>query len=132
MLRINVIEPSVELYISTCSDFVNPRVSAQRIPNKRVSVPRPSPRLWEHILGKSPLRLVVKRRWNGTDSFVDCLECGHESQIQFVEFAWDEHGHIQKVLPTAKRRRCQECRRLLASPRKPMQSELPSPKRRIA
>jgi hypothetical protein len=59
---------------------------------------------------KSPLRLIVKRTWHTPDSFTDTLACGHESQLQFLDFAWDEQGHVQRIQPTAKRRRCQQCK----------------------
>jgi hypothetical protein len=66
----------------------------------------------ERLLGKSPLRLVLKR----TELFKGCwqetLECGHEV-TSFQEFAWDSESRLIPFEPAAKRRRCQKCKPLI-------------------
>jgi hypothetical protein len=78
------------------------------------------PSLVEALLGKSPLRLIVSRRWHDLNSFTDLLECGHESW-QFADFVWED-GHPITLQPTAKRRRCQECAALLLGQKKAVKS----------
>jgi hypothetical protein len=60
--------------------------------------------------GKSPLRLIAKRTWHSQDCFTDTLECGHESPLQFTSFGYVEDQYIHRIAPTAKRRRCQQCK----------------------
>jgi hypothetical protein len=60
--------------------------------------------------GKSPLRLIAKRTWHSQDCFTDTLECGHESSLQFTSFGYVEDQYIHRIAPTAKRRRCQQCK----------------------
>lgn len=102
----------VPLYISTCSEFVKDFPAAFRGFPLRATVPVP-PELRERLLGKdtkSPLRLVVGRRWQNLDSFHDLLECGHESSLQFTSFGYIEDQYLHRIPPTAKRRRCQQCK----------------------
>jgi len=65
----------------------------------------------EHILGKSPLRLVARRSLVSKGVWSETLECGHEITT-FQEFLWDEKSHLIMLEPTAKRRRCSECKEL--------------------
>ena len=61
-------------------------------------------------MGKSPLRLITKRTWHTSDSFTDNLECGHESSLQFLDFAGTKSVTCNELQPTAKCRRCQACK----------------------
>jgi hypothetical protein len=67
------------------------------------------PRLMERILGKSPLRLILSRTLVCRGCYQETLECGHELTT-YQEFLWDEKAHLVLLEPTAKRRRCQECK----------------------
>lgn len=91
------------------SDFVTDPLSAANPSNSNPAtyIPNPSlsPQLSDHLMGKSPLRLVAQRRranageshyWNET------LECGH-SCISYP-------NELSDTEPTAKRRRCQKCK----------------------
>jgi hypothetical protein len=73
-----------------------------------------SPKQIEQVLGKAPLRLVVKRTWHTPDSFTDTLDCGHTSPLQFTAFGYIEDQYIHRIQPTAKRRRCQTCKEAYA------------------
>ena len=60
----------------------------------------------ERLLGKSPLRLVAERTQVAKGVWNEKLECGHEVstyQETLIEFT-----------PTAKRRRCQQCKPYVA------------------
>ena len=72
-----------------------------------------SPAVWDRILGKAPLRLVVRREEIESGIWLEVLECGHERQtFACLDSYWDEGAHlIQPPQPVAKRRRCQECKR---------------------
>jgi hypothetical protein len=90
------------------------------------------PELRESLLGKSPLRLVLSRRITQPNVWLETLECGHEVTA-YLGFLWDEKSHLVNLPPTAKRRRCQECKALaLASPKKPVQSVRSDKKERAA
>ena len=67
------------------------------------------PRLMERILGKSPLRLILSRTLVCRGCYQETLECGH-SLTTYQEFLWDEKAHLVLLEPTAKRRRCHECK----------------------
>ena len=67
------------------------------------------PRLMERILGKSPLRLILSRTLVCRGCYQETLECGHQLTT-YQEFLWDEKAHLVLLEPTAKRRRCQQCR----------------------
>lgn len=116
MITVNLLQPKVAFPLYLLSDL--PQVSHSRSfaqPAPKIKFPgvqssSPSPRLREFLLGKSPLRLVVKRTWHTQDSFTDVLECGHESQLQFTAFGYVEDQYLYRIQPTAKRRRCQECK----------------------
>lgn len=82
------------------------------------------PRLMERLLGKSPLRLVLKRTLKFRGCYQETLECGHRVTT-YQEFLWDDKAHLVLLEPTAKRRRCQECKAVAAS----SPAELPSPKK---
>lgn len=116
MTRVNLL-PRAELYLVTALDLCYENRNSQRLPALptifRASVPLP-PELRERLLGKdtkSPLRLVVGRRWQNLDSFHDLLECGHESSLQFTSFGYIEDQYLHRIPPTAKRRRCQQCKK---------------------
>jgi hypothetical protein len=111
--------PRAELYI--CLSSIN--VNYRRVPTPRPSIgvlslaPALSTPLRDRMLGKSPLRLIVSRRWHDQDSFTDTLDCGHESSLQFTSFGYIEDQYLHRIPPTAKRRRCQQCKSLgLISP----------------
>jgi hypothetical protein len=78
----------------------------------------------ERLLGKSPLRLVLKRTLKFRGCYQETLECGHRVTT-YQEFLWDDKAHLVLLEPTAKRRRCQECKAVAAS----SPAELPSPKK---
>ena len=71
------------------------------------------PRLMERLLGKSPLRLVVERQQVENGIWKEKLECGHETTT-FQEFVWAENNSLVRLEPTAKRRRCQKCKPVVA------------------
>jgi hypothetical protein len=71
------------------------------------------PRLMERILGKSPLRLVLARTEVDKGVWKEKLECGHEVET-FQEFVWAENSSLVRLEPTAKRRRCQKCKPIVA------------------
>lgn len=93
-----------------------------------------SPRQLDMLMGKAPLRLVVKREavLFAPNShvpqyqliyWIETLECGHKQEAH--------PSSIPRLEPTAVRRRCPEC--LIAAVKKPNQSVvLPREKRRIA
>lgn len=93
-----------------------------------------SPELRDRLMGKAPLRLIVKRlavkvQPDSTNPnyivtyWREVLECGHEQDAFSNDLRTSE--------PTAVRRRCPEC--LIAAVKKPNQSVvLPREKRRIA
>jgi hypothetical protein len=130
MITVNLLQPKVAFPLYLLSDL--PQVSHSRSfaqPAPKIKFPgvqssSPSPRLREFLLGKSPLRLVVKRTWHSRDSFTDVLECGHESQLQFTAFGYVEDQYLHRIQPTAKRRRCQECKDLAGSGRKQISEKL--------
>lgn len=70
-----------------------------------------SPELREARVPKSPLRLIVGRRWQSMDYYTDLLKCGHESPFHFKEFGFDDFGHLQALPIKAKYRRCQICKK---------------------
>jgi hypothetical protein len=89
-------------------------------------LPSAFPRLLEELLGKSPLRLVLQRIQTEKNLWHEILECGHEID-SYVEFLWDEGGHMVTWVPNSKHRRCRKCNLALAlspgsSPKKPVQS----------
>lgn len=88
--------------------------------NKLSTIPPLTPVLQEKLLGKAPLRLITSRtkieNW-----YEETLECGH-SYTAYQNFLWDEGGHLVNLEPTAKRRRCQPCKALELSQKKPAQS----------
>jgi hypothetical protein len=93
------------------------------------------PRLMERILGKSPLRQILSRTLVCRGCYQETLDCGHRVTT-YQEFLWDEKAHLVLLEPTAKRRRCHECReaaelREFPSPKKPVQSER-SPRKKAA
>ena len=71
------------------------------------------PRLMERLLGKSPLRLVLARIEVDKGVWKEKLECGHETTT-FQEFVWAENNSLVRLEPTAKRRRCQKCKPIVA------------------
>lgn len=88
-------------------------------------IPALSPELQERLMGKAPLRLVLQRVALPLHTWQERLECGHEV-ITYSNFEWDEKAHLVHLTPTAKRRRCQECKAIEASalpPKKPSLSE---------
>jgi hypothetical protein len=80
-------------------------------------------------VGKSPLRLIVRRRWHNMVVMTDTLECEHEV-YRARDFLWDE-GHLVHPNPTEKRRRCEECAKQIASER-PRGSALALPPKKPA
>lgn len=112
MIAVNLLQDRASAFICGLlpfPPFVNDFPSLSAKYDKRVTVCGPPQ--GKESTGKSPLRLITKRTWHSRDSYTDTLECGHESSIQFLDFAWDEQGHVQAVQPTAKRRRCQQCKK---------------------
>lgn len=82
-------------------------------------------------MGKAPLRLVTARTKTHPGVWNETLECGHEVAA-FANFLWDEKSHLINLEPSAKRRRCQECKEIAAAlpPKKPVRAEgLPGKKR---
>jgi hypothetical protein len=80
----------------------------------------------ERLLGKSPLRLVSERKLIEKGVWRERLECGH-TVTTFQDFLWDDKSHLVLLEPTAKRRRCRECKAiaeaaLTDSPKKPVRS----------
>ena len=71
------------------------------------------PRLMERLLGKSPLRLVVERSKVENGIWKEKLECGHVVDT-FQEFVWSENNSLVRLEPTARRRRCQKCKPIVA------------------
>jgi hypothetical protein len=119
-----------------CKTQLGPRRAASHFPLQSPPLP-PSlhPALQERLLGKSPLRLVSDRAKLFPGCWRETLACGH-SVDTFQTFLWDENAHMILLEPTAKRRRCPECKAIadfeasLASPKKPVQSvRLPDSKR---
>lgn len=91
------------------SDFVTGASDAGNRSNSNPAtyIPNPSlsPQLSDHLMGKSPLRLVAQRsRVNAGNSLYwkEVLECGHA----YVAYP----SEISNAEPTAKRRRCVECK----------------------
>jgi hypothetical protein len=84
-----------------------------------VKPPSLSPALMERLLGKSPLRLISARNLIEKGIWREMLECGH-SVTTFQDFRWDEKSHLVLLDPSAKRRRCRECK-AIAKP-KPVRS----------
>jgi hypothetical protein len=72
------------------------------------------PRLMEHILGKSPLRLVASRTCVSKGIWKEILECGHE-YTTFTQYLWEYSGRLIEAEITAKRRRCQKCKPAVAA-----------------
>lgn len=80
-----------------------------------------TPELRERLMGKSPLRMIAERTSLHKNVWKEKLECGHEL-VTFADFYWDEKSHLINLQPTAKRRRCQECKEIALAlpPRKPV------------
>lgn len=57
---------------------------------------------------KSQLRRIVKRTWHSPHLFTDTLECGHAVR-RITDFEWAD-GRLVDLAPTAKRRRCPDCK----------------------
>jgi hypothetical protein len=83
-------------------------------PSRLLSLGLPD-RLWEVILGKSPLRLVYARTQIFKGCWQETLECGHQLTT-YLEFIWDEKSHLVSWEPNAKRRRCQKCKEAASVP----------------
>jgi hypothetical protein len=75
--------------------------------------PALNPALLERLLGKSPLRLVVERTLIEKNLWKEKLECGHEV-MAFLEFEWAQGTQLIEFAPTARRRRCRECKPAIA------------------
>src|SRR5579883_2473460 len=119
-------------------NFTSPFRAVNRYNSRAVKDPLPkapslSPELMDVLMGKSPLRTVAQRVKhvttdpNGQNAtyWIETLECGHE-QAAFRPFRWDD-GHLVNLEPTAKRRRCVECKAIAQGQKKPNQSvTLPS------
>lgn len=105
---------STEKVLTLCSESgTSPVFSCERSPSRLDSnplppLPLPPPEGWDILMGKNPLRLIVKRLWHSADSFSDFLECGHEVYFAVRDFDWQD-GKLVNLQPTAKRRRCKEC-----------------------
>jgi hypothetical protein len=94
-----------------------------------------SPSLRDRLMGKSPLRLITERtphsvRNSSSKYYTEKLECGH-GYTAYQSFYWDEGGHLIRLEPTEKRRRCQECREIqqlakFLPPKKPAASVRPA------
>lgn len=93
------------------SDFVTDPSSAGDPSNSNPAtyIPNPSlsPQLSDHLMGKSPLRLVAQRRRanaGGNYYWIETLECGHVQEAHRSDLS------DSQTEPTAKRRRCQKCK----------------------
>ena len=119
MISINLIRgefPASEKALDQVLCKVAPSWYSPRPPQSLSSAGLPPslhPRLMERLLGKSPLRLVVERQQVENGIWKEKLECGHETTT-FQEFVWAENNSLVRLEPTAKRRRCQKCKPVVA------------------
>ena len=119
MISINLIRgefPASEKALDQVLGKVAPSWYSPRPPQSLSSAGLPPslhPRLMERLLGKSPLRLVVERHQVEQGIWREKLECGHEITT-FQEFVWTEDNSLVRLEPTAKRRRCQKCKPIVA------------------
>lgn len=95
----------------SCSDSVTNEISSGNPSNSNPAtyIPNPSlsPQLSDHLMGKSPLRLVAQRRRANAGEYyywIETLECGHVQEAHRSDLSDSE------TEPTAKRRRCQKCK----------------------
>jgi hypothetical protein len=113
MLRLNLIrglsQGPITAYQVLCKSAPIQPCGLVQSPNLPTSL---HPRLMEHLLGHSPLRLVAKRTPVCKGVWKETLECGHIVHA-YLEFLWDEKSHLVTFEPNAKRRRCHECKAAL-------------------
>jgi hypothetical protein len=147
MIRINMLGPQLPIIGSSetlCSPFLHllvPQSEKERtnpfgFEDRQLESSNSglSQRQTDLLMGKAPLRRVVARvQFEGFKpgtTWLETLECGHE-QVAYLDWFWDEKGHLVQNPPTAVRRRCPECL-AMATKKKPNQSEVLPRKRRIA
>lgn len=103
--------------------------------NYPLGCPSLSPELRDQLMGKAPLRLVAKREEFGGfkpgTTWLETLECGHE-QIHYLDWEWKDMSYLVQRPPSAKRRRCTDCKALLASKKPPQSVRLPQNKKEVA